>query len=251
LAATPVQNLTIDQRLKRLEAALANQNMVDLFLSLERLQKEVETLRGQFEVLNHQMKSLQEQNQQLYLTMDQRIEDVENSVTSLSGQVSVLSTLKSSGFSSPSISGGTGTGALGASPPTGTNTLQAQSVYQKALTLLKEKKYGEAAGSFQQYILTFPQDTNIDNARYWMGEAYFAMRDFDRAITEFKTLIDKHPKSPKVPGAWLKIGFSYYEMKDWDKSQEALNTVIAKFPNNPASRLAERRLTQMRQQGKL
>src|SRR3989344_2498142 len=93
-----------------------------------------------------------------------------------------------------------------------------------------------------------PQSALRDNARYWLGEAYYVVRDFRQALTEFSRLINDHPKSLKAPDALLKIGYSHYELGEWAKARENLNQVIARYPGQPAAKSAEQRLAKMKKQ---
>jgi len=227
--STPPGNMTIDQRLKRLEATLSNQNMVDLFMNIERLQQEIQTLRGDVEVMTNDMRMLQKQQKDLYLDVDQRLTALESSA----GQSGVGDGLSGEG------------GELGSAP------MHEQTQYQAAFDLLKQSQFDEAILAFKAFQANFPSSTFGPNAQYWMGEAYYVKKDFTGAVEAFKVIPARFAQSPKVADAWLKIGFSYYELKNWKLAANFLNKVVDQHSASTAARLAERRLQQMKIDGQI
>ncbi len=93
------------------------------------------------------------------------------------------------------------------------NTAEQQAEYEKALAILREGRYVEAATAFNRFLEKYPGSAYSDNAYYWLGETYYVTRDFDRSLAAFKQLVGAYPMSPKVPGARLKIGYIYYEKR--------------------------------------
>ncbi len=237
LAASPegVKNLTIDQRLMRIERLLRNQNMLEVFQRLDTLQDEVQSMRGDMDVLSHDVASMKKGQRDIYLDIDSRIQE-------LTGKVENLSSLTSmSGLSSLAIDS-LGHSALDVE----LSPMKEEDEYQAALDLLKDGKYTEAVNQFQIFLITYPSGAYADNAQYWMGEAYYVSRDFKASIVEFIKIINAYPKSPKIADAHLKIGFSYFELKDWSNAKLHLEKVVKEFSSSAAARFASRRIQQMK-----
>ena len=53
--------------------------------------------------------------------------------------------------------------------------------------------------------MTPDQATFLDNAQYWLGEAYYVNHDYTNALAAFQRVVDKYPQSRKVPDALLKV----------------------------------------------
>jgi tol-pal system protein YbgF len=240
---SPTMNMTIDQRLSRLERLQANDNFVDLFARVESLQRELDNIRGEVEVLSHDVKNLKKQQKDIYSDLDKRIQAAETRVESVSEKIDVVSR---GGLLAPSF-GTSGGAATANNTPAGlVLPVQEQDAYQKAFNQIKEGKYKEAITQFQIFLLTYPSGTYADNAQYWMAESYYVLRDYKAAIVEFGKVLAVYPQSQKIPDAFLKIGFAYYEQEDWPNARRNLETVVAKFPDSSAAKLAGRRLAQMK-----
>ena len=128
---------------------------------------------------------------------------------------------------------------IGDAPPTDT------SAYQTAFGMLKDGKYDQAIQAFQQFLANYPGSSLVDNAQYWLGEAYYVNRSFSEAQSAFQAVIDKFPDSRKLPDALLKIGYCRYEMKLWEPARAVLEQVISRYPDAPAAKLAQERLDKM------
>jgi tol-pal system protein YbgF len=81
-----------------------------------------------------------------------------------------------------------------------------------------------------------------DNAQYWLGEAYYVTRDYEKASIAFRTVGQQWPDSRKAADALLKLGFSEFELKRYAQARAALNEVKTRFPESDAARLASERL---------
>ncbi|MBT8143901.1 MAG: tetratricopeptide repeat protein, partial [Gammaproteobacteria bacterium] len=96
---------------------------------------------------------------------------------------------------------------------------------------------------------TYPESTLLDNAQYWLAEALYVEREFQRALTEFQRVVELYPESRKIPDAWLKIGYTHYELKDYTRARDALERVIGEHGGSTAARLAGQRLERMSREG--
>ena len=129
--------------------------------------------------------------------------------------------------------------------PAGVDPLKEQSDYQKAFTLLKEGRYEKAAAAFQAFMKAYPGGKYLDNAQYWLGEAFYVTREFPRSMEEFQKLVSDYPSSPKIPGAELKIGFIHHELGEPEQARKVLTGLIERYPSSTAARLARDRLKRL------
>lgn len=230
-AEDPVQLRLADleRRLAAIERILANGSLVELTVQAEELERQAAELQGRVETLEYQLEEGSSRQRDLYLDLDERIQKLEQNVQR--GGSGVLD----GGSLSP-----------GELPmPGGTD----RDNYQAAFELLKEQRYGEAAIGFRQFLVSFPQSQLADNAQYWLAESHYVSGDFQKALDEFKVVVDKYPRSRKVPDALLKMGYCNYELQRWDAARAALQRVQAEFAETTAARLAEQRLDRMREEG--
>jgi len=114
--------------------------------------------------------------------------------------------------------------------------------YQDAMQLYDDRKYAEALVKFQQ-ITEDPKAGDLhDNARYWMGECYYAQNDFPKAVEEFIKLANDYPESDKAPDALYKAGLAYEEMNQREAALETLREVVVLYPFSDSARLAEAKI---------
>ncbi|MDA3916951.1 MAG: tol-pal system protein YbgF [Deltaproteobacteria bacterium] len=123
-----------------------------------------------------------------------------------------------------------------------TKHISSSDLYKKARNLLIEENYITAADLFTDFIKKFPENTLAGNAAYWLGECYYSMNRYKKAITIFKDLAAQYPKSGKVPGALLKTGYAYLSLDDSNRAYYYLKQVLRKYPFSPAAEKAEEKL---------
>ncbi|MBI3755424.1 MAG: tol-pal system protein YbgF, partial [Deltaproteobacteria bacterium] len=81
-------------------------------------------------------------------------------------------------------------------------------LYDEAIKLIKDKDYSNALEKFSRFISLFSAHDLASNAQYWIGEIYYAQKDYERAVLEFNEVVQKYPKGKKVSAALLKQGMA-------------------------------------------
>jgi tol-pal system protein YbgF len=118
----------------------------------------------------------------------------------------------------------------------------AASNYRAAVELVKVGKQDEAVAALRAFIAKYPRHDYADNAQYWIGEAFYARKDYARALTEFRAVIEVYPRGNKVPDALLKVGYCYLAMGQGEKARAVLDQVVNLYPKSEPAALAARRL---------
>lgn len=126
------------------------------------------------------------------------------------------------------------------------NPAEARADYQQAFKLLKQSLYDQAIKAFNEFLLTHPNSDYADNAQYWLGETYYATKQFEQALVEYDKLVANYPESQKRTHALLKIGYSHHEMGQTEKALALLTDLAEKFPGTTPARLAEDRIKQIK-----
>ncbi|MFQ5329927.1 MAG: tol-pal system protein YbgF [Thermodesulfobacteriota bacterium] len=126
-----------------------------------------------------------------------------------------------------------------------TSTEKPVALYNRALLLLKDKKYERSLASFTRFIELFPSHELTDNAQYWIGELFYDQGDWERAVLEFDTVIKKYPDGDKAPAALLKEGLSFNRIGATKEARLLLQRVIDNYPKSSEARLARERLKKM------
>ena len=201
---------------------------------LNQLQQTITMLTGQVEQLQYRNQQLQQQLERMQADHEFRLEQIE----------------KGRGGAprppSPPPSAGPATTpppAHAAAPPAG--GAQGEQLYHDAFKLLQDGDYPGAERAFKNFVQRNPQHALAGNAQYWLGETYYARRDYQNAMVSFAEGYKVYKTSPKGPDNLLKLGITLAVL---NKKQEAC-AVFARFNQDypRATDLQKRRIDQERQ----
>lgn len=231
--------LSVEQRVARLERLVNSQALVEILEQLQRLQKELQELRGDAELHSHALQQLKDRQRELYLDIDRRLRRLESGTE---GTVTgARNELAQDGALGPQQSLPLTGGSVSSPVPA-----QEQERYQAAFNLLKEGEYDKAIESLTAFLEAYPGGAYADNAQYWLGEAYYVTRQYDAALQAFDKLGEAHPNSPKVSHAELKKGYIYYELGQSAEAGRILRSLVERHPNTAVGRLAQERLERIK-----
>jgi tol-pal system protein YbgF len=111
-------------------------------------------------------------------------------------------------------------------------------LYNSAKTRFEKGEYGQAVLEFEEYVANYGATELSDNAQYWIGECYYAQKDFHQAAREFDKVEKNFPKGNKVPAAKLKKGLSYRELGLKEEAVRELKDLVRLHPSSPEAQLA-------------
>ncbi len=114
--------------------------------------------------------------------------------------------------------------------------------YRAAVELVKAGNHTEAIDGLRAFLRKFPRHDYADNAQYWLGEAFYAQKDYPHALAEFRNVIETYPRGNKVPDALLKVGYCYGALGQGDKARAVLEQVVNLYPKTEPAALATKRL---------
>lgn len=191
----------------------------------------VETLAGQVQSLSESVEELKSRLGKL----QQQLADTQSVVQSLDAKLS--------GGATPST--GAPSGAAAATPPP-SNLPSAEVLYSTALRDFTSGKYDLARQEFTDYLKYYNQTDLAANAQFYIGETFYAQKDFRRAITEYDKVLEGYPEgSNKQAAAQLKKGYALLELDEREAGVRELRSVIKRFPNSEEARLARERLRRL------
>jgi tol-pal system protein YbgF len=250
----------LEGRVTRIENILNNQRSSDLLLQIQRLQAEIQLLRGAMEQQRFDLEALKRHQKEQYLDLEARLRGQgsggppEGQPPAESAAVPAEAAQSADGTAvpkppaetpgSPPAPDSAQAGAESAQPPLGE-----RETYRKAFDQLKQRRYDEAVSSFNDLLARYPKGEFADNAHYWLGETFYVKRDYAAALSEFQQVVRSYPLSPKVAGSMLKIGYIQDEQKDRAKARATLEGLVEKFPDSAEARLAKGRLQRLTSEG--
>lgn len=116
--------------------------------------------------------------------------------------------------------------------------------YDFARSLLRQGKYDSAERAFAEFVETYPEDALAGNAQYWLGESFYARKDYERAASAFLAGYQNYHESPKAPDNLLKLGITLNALGQKEEACAALGQLNDEFPN--ASTAIKQRVTNER-----
>jgi tol-pal system protein YbgF len=114
--------------------------------------------------------------------------------------------------------------------------------YRAAIELVKSGSKDEAVAALRTFLQNHARHEYADNAQYWLGEAFYAAKDYKNALTEFRATIETYPRGNKVPDALLKVGYCYSALGQTEKARAVLEQVVNLYPKTEPAALAAKRL---------
>lgn len=205
----------MEERLARIDAAVQDKRAIlDLSTLIEGLKQDVSKLRGQVEVIVNQTENLEKRQRDLYVDLDARLRKMEQA------QVQITEKL--------------------AQPER--DAAAEKTAYEASLNQFKVGNYQAAVAGFQTFMVNFANSQLVPSAQYWVGNAYYALRDYKVAIAAQEKLVASWPENAKASDALLNIASSQVELGDQKSARETLRVLITKYPNSPAAEQAKQRL---------
>ncbi|MCJ7595840.1 MAG: tol-pal system protein YbgF [Desulfobacterales bacterium] len=119
-------------------------------------------------------------------------------------------------------------------------------LYEKALASYREGNYEGAMEGFTDFLKKYPKSDRADNAQFWIGESYMALKQYEQAILAFQEVIKKYPEGNKVPNALLRQALAFLEIKDKTSCELLLKKIIKNYPGSSEAKIAEKKLATLK-----
>lgn len=120
---------------------------------------------------------------------------------------------------------------------------QFRNYYNLALKEFKNRKYTTSI-AYLDTLLRSNVETNLKiNAAYWLGENYFALKQYEKAIEYFNYVAQT--KSAKAPDALYMLGRCYAALGKIKEAKEYMSRVIKEYPKSPVAKKAKDRLERL------
>jgi tol-pal system protein YbgF len=203
---------------------------------LNQLQQSLTSLTGQLEQMQYRNQQLQQQMEKMQADYEYRLDTLEKG-----GKAGPRPAAPSVGAPPPAAAGGN----LAANAPPAGGGPQGEALYHDAFKHLQDGDYAGAEQGFKAFLQRNPHHVLAGNAQYWLGETYYARRDYQNAMVAFAEGYKAYKTSPKGPDNLLKLGITLAVLK---KKPEAC-AVFARFSQDypRATDLQKRRIDQERQ----
>ncbi len=118
--------------------------------------------------------------------------------------------------------------------------------YRKAIMAYGRGAYGEARQGFQGVLDTDPTGDLADNALFWIGETYFAARDYNNAMRYYARVTSDFADQNKAPDALYKTALAQEKTGDLALARKTLQQVIERYPYSTSASMAKQELQRIK-----
>ncbi len=220
---------TIAARVGKIEESLRSQPALELINQIELLKREIQSLRGQLEVVNNGVESNAKRQRDMYVDLDTRMRRIEQG-----------------GTPPPAADAGAAPPAGAAPAAVAGASADETRLYEAAQQQRRLGNYQGAITAFQSFLGQYPKSPLAHRAQYWIGDSHFNLRDYKNAIASQQKLIATYPDSASAPDAMLNIASSQAELGDSANARRTMDTLVARYPASEAAEKAKRRMTTLR-----
>ncbi len=113
--------------------------------------------------------------------------------------------------------------------------------YKEALNKFYYQRYGDAIEIFESLVSEQPKHYLIGNIQYWVGESYYALRQYKKALNAFNQVFDTNAFD-KYDDTQLKLGFCYFKMGKMRSAIVEFQNLLTYYPNSEHVSIAIRQI---------
>lgn len=225
------------QRQSYRENAENPQKSSDVQVRLGQLEEQVRSLTGKVEELEYQIKTFDDKVALINKDIDVRFKMLEGKPVESMGSVLPSSTPK---FNAPqavdapkSVTGDVVKGET--LEPIGSK--EVAKIYEEGLKALKANDYVVSEQNFMKILNQNPNDKLAGNAQYWLGEVYYAKKDYAKAAIAFAKGYQTYKEGAKGADSLFKLGMSMKSLKKNTEACAAFMSMKTEFPKVSAELL--------------
>jgi len=227
LEALKKSQQALEQRILSIENVIKSQGLMDLLSQIDRLNDELNKVKGELELAQHNIEVAQQRQKDLYADTDGRLRKLENTnaaVVNAAPENKEQPAQMSSAITTP------------------VEASAESKAFESAQGLLQAGKYKEAFDAFDKFLQGYSNSKQVPSAQYGLGYAQFSLKNYKAAIATQQKLITQFPDSPKVPDAKFNIANCQIQLSDIEGAKKTLRELITQHSTSELVPSAKRRL---------
>jgi tol-pal system protein YbgF len=115
-------------------------------------------------------------------------------------------------------------------------------LYNAALEDYQAGRFDLALNGFREYLRLYPDGTSPDNAQFWIGRIQLDQQQYEAAARELERLLATYPETDKAAQATFYLGSAYRALGNEERARAYYRQVIERYPTSQESQLARREL---------
>ena len=105
-----------------------------------------------------------------------------------------------------------------------------EALYGNAYDSLLGRRFGAAEAGFKLFLDRHDRHPLAGDAQYWLGETYYAQRDYKQAAQSFLKGYRSYPKGRKAPDTLLKLAISLQQLGQKPQACSTFAEVTKQYP---------------------
>ena len=127
----------------------------------------------------------------------------------------------------------------------------AKSLYKTAFKSYSRRQFTDAILEFGDFLNRFPNDQDADNSQFWIGQAYFYLKDYAEAESAFRKVLRNYEhgntrEGYKTPDAILMIGQIYLKRNKPIKARYYFRHILQNYPQSRSAEKARREIQSLK-----
>lgn len=218
---------SLDKRVQSLEALINGKGLLDMQNQLEQIRQDVAQLKGDLEVVTHQLEDMRTKQNATFTDLDTRVRKLEGLAQSVtSGQMPM---------SANGANGNGGDAKVDASQ-------QELSAFAEAESLNQAGKYKEAFNAYDTFLKTYSGSKLAPDALYGMGYVQFALKSYKSSAATQQKFLESYASHPLAPNAMLNLANSQIQLGQIPAAKKTLKELISAYPSAEVTPSAQKRL---------
>jgi tol-pal system protein YbgF len=95
-------------------------------------------------------------------------------------------------------------------------------------------------------VVKYPQSPYQPTARYWLGNALYAQRDYKGSTAIWQDLVKSYPTHPRAPEALLAIANNQIEQGQKAAAKQTLQQIISQYAGTEVAQTAQSKMSQVK-----
>lgn len=183
---------------------------LNLYSKIEKLTNEIQTLRGQIDVLNNSLGKERQNSQSMYGDLSSRIDQMDPKE-----RASVNSNDKE---------------------------IAAQQEFNSCLSYFQKGQAEKAIQCFSSFTQKRSASRLYPEALYWLGSSYYMSGQYAKTIEIENRVISRYPRHAKAPEAYLLLGMAQMDSRKNAEARKTFTALIKNYPKSEAAALAKKQL---------
>lgn len=121
-----------------------------------------------------------------------------------------------------------------------------EQLYKQGLDDIRNRQqYADGRRQLEEFLKKYPQHDLHANAMYWIGEALYGEKEYERAILQFQDVIQKYSNHPKAAAAMFKQALSFKALGDNQNAKTTFQKLITSYPKSPEAEKAKEEVAKL------